>query len=616
MRRLRWKVAYWSSRLGMLLPRRLIPTRIAYACALPIADLCYHVFASDRRTLIANLTRVLGDPAAARKAARRAYRNYGRYIIDLFQLPVLDRAALRRRVEFDDWQVLNDSGVSKGTIFVTLHLGQWEMGAAALAAYGYPISVIAQTLEHGAMDDLVQGFRREMGMRTIPGEKARAEVFRCLARNGMLGMLIDVVEPGEGVKVDFFGAPAEMSGAPARIALRTGARVVSAVLARDPLDPTRLRPVIDAELGFTPSGDEEADVAALTQSVARSLESLVRRFPDQWFAFHALWPRPSKAGAASGEGPRKLLALEFVVRLFGRLPRALTYAVAALAGDLAYWRRTGARRDVEDNMRHVLGPSARDADVARSAREVFRNVGRYYADLIRLPRISAKRLLEREVTVQGIDNLRRATAGGRGVVIASGHFGNPELTLQISYEIGINLLALSEPLNPPEFSQLVHGLRSANGIPYEEIGFRAIAHALDHLRAGGSLGIACDRDIQGTGAVLSFFGEKTRMPLGAVELAARTGAALVPVFCPRRGKSYDVVFEPALTMVSTGSPKQDALVNARALLDRVEDWIRRDPGQWMVLERIWKPLPAPSSRRDEAALQPPIPEATATYGQG
>jgi hypothetical protein len=44
-------------------------------------------------------------------------------------------------------------------------------------------------------------------------------------------------------------------------------------------------PCIDFELTYETTGDEEEDVRALTQQIARSLEGFVRRFPDQWFAF-------------------------------------------------------------------------------------------------------------------------------------------------------------------------------------------------------------------------------------------------------------------------------------------------------------------------------------------
>ncbi|HXH22550.1 MAG TPA: lysophospholipid acyltransferase family protein [Dehalococcoidia bacterium] len=587
--RLRWVLLYFVSRAGLLLPRRLIPTRLAYAVAVRVADVCFLCFWRPRRNLIANLRPVVGDERAP-QVARSAFRHYARYIIDLFQLPVLGIETVRARTRFDAWGEL-DAVIAegKGTIVVTLHFGQQESGPAALAAHGYRMSVVARTLEFGPIDGLIKEFRQALGMRIIPAERPALATFRCLTRNEVLGMLIDQVDEGEGVVVDFLGGRAEMSSAPARVALRSGARVVPAVVVRDPEDDTRYLPVIDTSLTFERTGNEEADILALTQQIASSFEGVVRRYPDQWFAFRRVWRNGAARERATNWNDRfNHFALEAANLLFRDLPKPVSYAIANVVGDAAFVLRRGIRADVEDNMRHVLGPAAPAREVRACVREVFRNVCRYYADLIRLPRTRPERLMSLEMTVEGLDRLRAAMAGGRGAVVATAHFGNPEVAVQISHLLGLDVLVLSEPLNPPAFNDLVHRLRESQGIRYEEVGFKTIGHALQHLRRGGVLAITCDRDIQETGVLLPFFGEETRMPLGAAEMAARTGAALVPAICRREGNRYRIVFEDPIALVSTGRAKPDAIINTQAMIARMESWIRADPGQWFVLERIWK----------------------------
>jgi lauroyl/myristoyl acyltransferase len=166
-----------------------------------------------------------------------------------------------------------------------------------------------------------------------------------------------------------------------------------------------------------------------------------------------------------------------------------------------------------------------------------------------------------------------------------------ELAVQVSAIVGVDTLVLAEPLQPPAFADAMRRLRSIYGVRYEDVSFTAVASALRHLRKGGCLAITCDRDIQGNGELVEFFGAETRVPLGAVELAARTGAALIPCYCRRAADGgFDIVFEEELPLVKTGSSHDDALVNARRLLERAETWIRADPGQWMPLERIWSPV--------------------------
>jgi KDO2-lipid IV(A) lauroyltransferase len=601
---LRWCLAYWISRTGTALGR-FLPARVWYALAIPVADICFLLARKKRRILIENLKRVVGD-AAAEQAARQAFRNFGRYVIDFYQLPSLGGGALEKRLDFQNWQRL-DQAVAKGNgvIFVTLHLGQHELGAAAVAGHGHRVNVIAEPLSYPPMNDFIQGLRQKLGMTIIPASGAKPGLMRALKRGEVLAMLFDALKPGEGTMVDFFGAPAEMSAAPARIALRTGASVVTTVVCRDPNDPVRITPFVDFDLDYSPTGDEERDVAALTQAIARSFESYVRQFPDQWFAFHPVWQNDKSAADDSEPEAWRLWALQAGFRLGRVLPRGVAYAIARLAGDVAFYGRRGARSDVEDNMRHVLGASTPQARISAAAREAFRNVARYYVDLIRLEQTSAAELTQKRVRMHGFDRLTDLLASGRGVIVATAHYGNPEMAVQAGAVLGLDILVLAEPLQPPAFARLMTRIRSAFGPRYVEVGYGAIAEALRHLRAGGCLAIAADRDIQDNGVLMDFFGAPTKIPLGAVELAVRTGAALMPAFCRRDGEGFDVYFEEPLELVATGNSKDDALTNTRALLQRIESWLRVDPGQWIVLERVWRPTEQ-MSQRD---LKPASPAA-------
>jgi KDO2-lipid IV(A) lauroyltransferase len=594
--RLRWFVTFKLSRLAILLAAT-IPTAFAYAVANPISYAAYWLCGKERRGIEANLRRVL--PAdEARRATREVFRNFGRYVIDFYQLPSLGKEELCNRIDFHQWRELHEAfDEGNGTIFVTLHLGQAELGAGALSAYDHPISVIYEKLEDPRMNDLIQGFRRQLGMKIIPAKSATPGVLRCLNRGEVLGLMFDGVEPGDGLTVDFFGGAAEFSGTPARIAQRTKARVLPAVVARDPKNPTRLLPVVDFDFHYEASGDDDADIRGLTQAIAHSCEAMVSRFPEQWFAFRPVWREtPSQMDTQGARTPgtkrRMEVSLQAGQALGARLPRPLAYGLARVAGDLAYRYRHGTRADVQDNMRHVMGPDTSEADIDRAAREAFRNVARYYVDLIRLPLTTPERMLEKDVQLHGIKRVQEATKRSQGVVVATAHFGNPEIAVQVGAALGLDVLVLAEPLSPPSFDAMMTKMRTTFGARYEDVSFSAVANAIKHLRGGGVLAIICDRDIQGTGTPLPFFGEETPLPLGAVELAARTGALLVPGYCRRLGNSsFDLTFEEPLDLEKTGDRDADAITNAKKLLKRAESWISSEPGQWMVLERVWKTQP-------------------------
>ncbi len=102
---------------------------------------------------------------------------------------------------FEDLERIDQVMAEKrGVIFITLHFGNWDMGAAGLAAYGYPVNVIAETFPYPQMNALVQGSRRHLGMKVIPMEKVGPGIIRALRRGEILALLIDVPEPGGTVK--------------------------------------------------------------------------------------------------------------------------------------------------------------------------------------------------------------------------------------------------------------------------------------------------------------------------------------------------------------------------------------------------------------------------------
>jgi KDO2-lipid IV(A) lauroyltransferase len=298
------RVVYWLFRLTILLMRPL-PLRAGYWVAGNVAVVCYwSVFSKQRRALRGNLARVLPtvDAACIETMARRSFRNFGKYVVDFIHYPSMTRAEVRRRLRFDQFDELNVAAHSgRGVLIVTLHFGNWDLGAAALAALDYPIHAIAETFSYAPMNALVQGSRERLGMHVIGGDRVGPAVFRALRRGELLAMLIDIADDDDrAIDVAFFGAAARVSSAPARLALRTGAWVVPAIVVRGPRDDLDIRPMIDISLGdYAPTGDEQQDVRDLTQRIVTSLEGPIARHPDQWFIYRPLWGTAPPAASRS-----------------------------------------------------------------------------------------------------------------------------------------------------------------------------------------------------------------------------------------------------------------------------------------------------------------------------
>ena len=296
-------LVYWLFRLTILLTRPL-PLRLGYRVAAVVAEICYHFFHRQRRNLNENLAWVLGssDRRQVDAVARRAFRNFGKFVIDFIHFPAMTRQEVRRRLVFSQWNELDEVASSgRGVLMVSMHFGVFDLGAAALAAYDYPINAIADNYGYPRLNELVHSSRAKLGMNVIPMDQVGPGVFRALKRGEILGLLIDVPAPDQTVVVDFLGAPAEVSSVPARIALRTGAWVVPAVILRGPQDDTLVRPILDVRTArYEPTGDEERDVRALTGLIMQAIEPFIREHPEQWFIFRRMWPSvPERAGQAA-----------------------------------------------------------------------------------------------------------------------------------------------------------------------------------------------------------------------------------------------------------------------------------------------------------------------------
>ena len=145
-----------------------------------------------------------------------------------------------------------------------------------------------------------------------------------------------------------------------------------------------------------------------------------------------------------------------------------------------------------------------------------------------------------------------------------------------------------EDFNSTPFLRNVAKLRQRNGtnIP---VSTGALREGLKILRHGGTIGIACDRDIQGNGLKVNFFGEVTLLPVGAVSLALRTGAAIVPIFGVRQSNNrYSIYIEQPLRLLGNGNRSHSIRAGLEKLTAIMERYIRQYPEQWVVLEPIWR----------------------------
>jgi lauroyl/myristoyl acyltransferase len=301
----------------------------------------------------------------------------------------------------------------------------------------------------------------------------------------------------------------------------------------------------------------------------------------------------------------KYLCFWTAFHTLGRLPISILYPLMGVVGNLAYLLSSSARGNVIDNLRHVTPPGTPERELRRMARQVFRNIAMYYADVAHLPWMDVDKFFRERMVLSGLEeHLRPALREGHGVIMMSGHCGNPELAGQGLIPLGHKALALTEPVQPAALSRMMDRFRQSKGHTFAPVSLKSVKLVMQTLRKGGLVVLMGDRDIRGPREMLEFCGEKTLMPTGPIEVALRSGAVIIPSFCRRSGKyGIEADMEERLEFERTGDIQEDARRGELAFLERLERRLRRDPAQWAVLERVWDAAPETSPEAPRLAAE-------------
>jgi len=228
-----------------------------------------------------------GDRAASSKLARGAFQNYGRTILDFLILEQLLDELKRTPGAISLEPVHRALAAGKGAIVVTPHLGNWDLGAAAIATCGRPVHAVTDPFGPAAVDAMVRTTRERLGVGVIPvGPASARQALRALRRNEVLLLACDIDKGGPGVPVSFLGRRVVLPAGPATLALRTGAPLIPGYMKRRSGGQHESR--LLEPLPAPSSGDATAQTAELTQAIASSFESMIRADPAQWYAFHSL----------------------------------------------------------------------------------------------------------------------------------------------------------------------------------------------------------------------------------------------------------------------------------------------------------------------------------------
>ena len=200
------------------------------------------------------------------------------------------------------------------------------------------------------------------------------------------------------------------------------------------------------------------------------------------------------------------------------------------------------------------------------------------------------RAVNAALRVEGYHHLGAALEAGKGAIVALPHLGGWEWAGRWFADKGHPITVIVERLEPPELFEWFVDLRSKLGMTVVPLGPDAGTAVMKAVRANHVVCLLSDRDIQGGGPSVEFFGETTTLPGGAATLALRTGAPILPIgvyFTDRLDGHLGYVRPPIPVEREAKRLRDDVQRITQLVAHELEILIRRAPSQWHMFQPNW-----------------------------
>ena len=246
-------------------------------------------------------TGVAKNEQEAFEIARRTYHNFSMLLVEIFKMDQI--------IDLDDISVTgNESTIEKAcvigskdninVIIVTAHYGNWELAGSAWAHnFGIPMVSIMRRFGNPLIGECILKSRTSDIHQCVYKEGGIKGLLKALRKGKTIAILADQHASTRegGILTTFFGQPCRTHPSPAILHLKTGVPIVPEITRRKP-DGKGFEFVVGDLITYTPTGDKEADIKAVTQMYTTALEKLIGEQPDQWLWAHRRWLNINRKG--------------------------------------------------------------------------------------------------------------------------------------------------------------------------------------------------------------------------------------------------------------------------------------------------------------------------------
>jgi len=247
-------------------------------------------------------------------------------------------------------------------------------------------------------------------------------------------------------------------------------------------------------------------------------------------------------------------------------------------------------RDVADkNLIFAFGDSWTPEDRCRVTSRVFRNFARAaLAEFLKAPSMSPDQI-RKLVHVENWDKVDAVLSRGKGMILVTAHFGNFELLARRAALDGYSFVVVARQSPDEGFNAITDYIRENGGYKVHARG-ASPKPLLQQLRRGGIIAILPDQKSEDV--FVPFFGKLAGTVAGPAVLALKTGAPILPMFCPHQEDgTYKVDIFDEIDTHATGNLEDDSRRIMADITRAIEDEVRLYPDQWLWLHDRWRSVP-------------------------
>ncbi|MEZ0391444.1 MAG: lysophospholipid acyltransferase family protein [Pseudobdellovibrionaceae bacterium] len=290
-------MSFWTHVIAtsLALSFLIFPRQLRWAFGVFLGTLWFDILKIRRFTILKNLTIAFPDESfeARKRLARLSMHHLCYNFVEFCLLPFMNQKWLQQRVVLhgiENYERARSKG--KGVLILSLHLGNGDVGLAALALAGLRLHVISKKFRNAFANQLWFGVREKMGTRFLEphGPSLAFDILKACKQNEAVVFVLDqFMGRPYGIETTFFGQKTGTAYGLALFAMKTKAPVLPVYTYRDA--ELRTHVVFEEEVIVEKIEDKDLQIRLMTQKYNDRVESIVRKYPEQWMWVHRRWKR-------------------------------------------------------------------------------------------------------------------------------------------------------------------------------------------------------------------------------------------------------------------------------------------------------------------------------------